>query len=270
MLKTNIKLINTIEYYFRIWLMMCKNSFLIYLNNRTILTIFLTGKILRFVLFFAFLFYLVTGVKSLSGYSVDQTIFFFITFNIIDVMSQFLFREVYRFRSYIVSGDFDHILVKPMNPLFRVLFGGADFVDLITIPPLLYIAYTIGSKILVSPVALFYYLLLIISGILISAAFYIVVLSLAIITFEIDHSVMIFRDLTKLGSIPIDVYKEPLRFVLTYIIPVGVMISVPAKVFMGFTSFSGSLASFLVAGVGLYLSLRFWDIALKKYSSASS
>jgi len=40
--------------------------------------------------------------------------------------AQLLFRDVYRFRPKVVSGDFDLILVKPINPLFRVLLGGAD------------------------------------------------------------------------------------------------------------------------------------------------
>ena len=54
---------------------------------------------------------------------------------LIDVISQFLFREVYRFRPLVVSGEFDLVLVKPVSSLFRSLAGGADVIDLITIPP---------------------------------------------------------------------------------------------------------------------------------------
>ena len=52
------------------------------------------------------------SLNTLAGYTGTQVIFFFLTFNIIDVTSQFLFREVYRFRPMIVSGDFDFVLVN--------------------------------------------------------------------------------------------------------------------------------------------------------------
>lgn len=262
--------IKTMKYYLRIWLLMNKNSFLIYLNNKLILGVFLLGKVLRFSFFTAFLYFLVTGAQDLAGYTVTQTLFFFLTFNLIDVISQFLFREVYRFRSYVVSGDFDLILLKPFSPLFRVLFGGADIIDLITLPPLLFAVIYFGIQISSGPLASLYYILLLFNGLLIAMAFHILVLSLGIITLEIDHSVMIFRDITKLGTIPVDVYRQPLRAVLTYIIPVGVMVSFPVKALIGLVSFWGVLLSFTLGGLLVFLSLRFWKLALTKYSSASS
>src|SRR3989344_7650830 len=130
------KVFSRFFYYFKIWLMMSKNSFIIMLSQKPVLVLFFIAKIVRFGFFFAFLYFLVIGSNNLAGYSSLQTIFFFLTFNVIDVVSQFFFREAYRFRQLIVSGDFDLILVKPFNALFRVLMGGADIVDLVTIPPL--------------------------------------------------------------------------------------------------------------------------------------
>lgn len=249
---------------------MNKNSFLVYLNNKIILGVFLLGKVLRFSFFTAFLYFLVSGARDLAGYSVTQTLFFFLTFNLIDAISQFLFREVYRFRTYIVSGDFDLILLKPFSPLFRVLFGGADIIDLITLPPLIFAVGYFGSQISAGPVASFYYVLLLINGLLIATAFHILVLSLGIITLEIDHSVMIFRDITKLGTLPIDIYRQPLQLILTYLVPVGIMVSFPVKALIGMVSFWGVVLSFLFGGLLIFLSLRFWNFALTKYSSASS
>src|SRR3989344_823675 len=155
------KLVKRLIYYFRLWIFFSKNAFMVYLNQKKILAIFLTGKILRFAFFTMFLYFLVTGTGNLAGYSIDQTIFFFLTFNIIDVFAQFLFREVYRFRPLIVSGDFDLILQKPMSSLFRVLMGGADFIDLITIPPLIIATWYIGMKLGPETLNIFYYLVLI-------------------------------------------------------------------------------------------------------------
>ena len=250
--------------------MMSKNSFLVMLTQKKIFALFLFGKILRFGFFAAFLFFLVRGADSLAGYSINQTMFFFLTFNVIDISAQFLFREVYRFRPLIISGDLDLVLVKPMNTLFRVLMGGADFMDLVTIPPLLFAVVYLGGLLNPSMLQVTYYVLLIINGLLIAAAFHIAVLSLGIITLEIDHTIMIYRDLTNLGRLPVDIYRQPLRGVLTYLIPVGVMITLPGKALMGLVTPFGVLASFALGLVVIFASLKFWKFALTRYTSASS
>jgi len=240
-------------YYFKIWWMMSKNSFLSMLAHRVGVIVFLLGKILRFTFFVAFIYFLLVKTETLAGYTLNQTIFFFLTFNLIDIVAQFLFREVYRFRPLVVSGGFDLVLTKPISALFRSLMGGADVLDLITIPPLFAAIYYLGRFLNPLPIQVLFYLLLIFNGLIIATAFHIAVLSLGIITLEIDHTIMIYRDLVNLGRFPIEIYKQPLRGILTYLIPVGIMISLPAKSLMG-----------------LVISVSFWNFALKHYTSASS
>jgi ABC-2 type transport system permease protein len=256
--------------YLKIWWIMSKNSFVMVLSQRLSLSVFLIGKVLRFIFFFLFLFFILKGAGTLAGYSGTQVIFFFLTFSIIDVTSQFLFREVYRFRPMIVNGDFDFVLAKPLNALFRVLLGGADIIDLITIPPLVIATVYFGSLLKPGFIEIILYLALLMNGFLIAAAFHIVVLSLAIITMEIDHMVMIYRDITSLGRLPVDIYKQPLQMFLTYLIPVGVMITVPAKAMMGVAAPLGIVMAFVVGILSIFISLKFWNYALTKYTSASS
>lgn len=256
--------------YLKVWWLMSRNSFTMVLGQKLALSVFLTGKILRFIFFFGFLYFLLLGNSTLAGYSGNQIIFFFLTFNLIDVITQFLFREVYNFRPMIVNGDFDLVLVKPLNALFRVLMGGADVIDLVTIPPLIILTIYYGSLLHPSVLSTLYYVLLLANGFLIATAFHIIVLSFAIVTLEVDHTVMIYRDLTSLGRLPVDIYKEPLKAFLTYLIPVGIMITLPAKAAMGLVAPTGILVAFLVGAVALLVAFRFWNYALTKYSSASS
>mgnify|MGYP001597960007 FL=1 len=256
--------------YFKVWWMMSKNAFIQVLINKFGALVFLTGKILRFAFFMAFIVFLLKGTQNLAGYNMTQTIFFFLTFNLVDVLSQFLFREVYRFRPLVVSGGFDLVLTKPISPLFRSLMGGADILDFFTIPPLIFAVVVIGRSLGPTLAASSYYVLLVINGLILATAFHIVVISLGIITLEIDHTIMIYRDLTNLGRFPIDIYKEPLRGILTYLIPVGVMITLPAKALMGLVGPGGVIVSFAIGLGALYLANRLWGYALKKYTSASS
>lgn len=232
--------------------------------------LFVFAKTVRFFFFFGFLYFLLKGTKTLAGYDQNQVIFFFLTFNVVDIFAQFLFREVYRFRPLIVSGDFDLVLVKPVNPLFRALMGGADIIDLTTIIPLFFAVFYVGKLLSPNSAQILLYSILLLNGIFIAMAFHIAVLALGIITLEIDHTILIYRDLKNLGRLPIDIYKQPLRGLLTFIIPIGMMITFPAKALMGLLAPSGALIAFIFAAVSVYLSLKFWSFALTKYTSASS
>ena len=263
-------MIKRLKYYLKIWWMLTRDSFSVVLGQRLALLFFLTGKILRFIFFLGFLYFLVVGVQSLAGYTSNQAIFFFLIFNVVDVISQFLFREVYRFRPKIVSGDFDLTLVRPANALFVSLAGGADLMDFITIPPLLIATIYIGLQLQPSVINVAYFVLLLINGLVIATAFHIAVLAFGILTTEIDHTIMIYRDLTSFARFPVDIYKQPLAGILTYLIPVGIMITYPAKALMGLLGTGAILISFGIGILGIYLSIKFWNFALTKYASASS
>lgn len=263
-------MIHKLIYYLKIWWLMSRNSFMAVLPRRSVLLVFVSAKVLRFLFFFAFLYFVLKSTKTLAGYDQYQVIFFFLTFNVVDMFAQFLFREVYRFRPLIVSGDFDLVLIKPVNALFRSLMGGADVIDLITIVPLLILVFYIGKSFDPTSYQIILYLILLLNGLVIAAAFHVAVLALGIITFEIDHTILIYRDLKNLGRLPIDIYKQPLQGILTYLVPVGIMVTLPAKALMGLMTPSGALTSLFFAITSIYVSLKFWNFALTKYTSASS
>jgi len=266
-----LSFISRIAKYFFIWAKVSLASFQISLASRWTAIVFILGKTLRFIFFMGFIWILVKNAQNLAGYNVDQVIFFFLTFNLVDIISQFLFREVYRFRQKIVSGDFDLVLVKPLNSLFTVLMGGADILDLITIPPLIVLIGIFAAKLgSLSFWNILGYGAFILNSVLIAASFHIVVLAIGVLTTSVDHTIMIYRDLSSMGRIPIDFYREPIRGILTFVIPIGIMMAVPAKFmikiinpFIIFYAIFFSLFSLVVAA-------RFWNFALKRYSSASS
>lgn len=249
---------------------MSKNHFSTMFTYRVGVFVFIVGKLMRFGFFLAFIYFLLIRTNTLAGYTLQQTIFFFLTFNLIDVIAQFLFREVYTFRYLVVSGSFDLVLVKPMSALFRSLMGRADVFDFFTIPPLIFAIYYMGMQMGPTLTQAILYVLLLLNGLLIATAFHIATLSLGMATLEIDHTIMIYRDLVNLGRLPIDIYQQPLRGILTYLVPVGIMISLPVKALMGLVSTTGVLVSLGLGFVMFILSLRFWNFALTKYTSASS
>lgn len=260
-----------IKKYLKIWWLFAINSFQVQLMVRWAMLLFLLAKILRFTIFIIFIVILLQRTNALAGYSLDQTILFFLSFNLVDILSQLLFREVYRFRPAIVQGTFDFYLIKPISPLFRALATGPDLLDFLTLIPLIFaIVFFIERLNILNPMGILLYILLITVAFIIALSFHILVLSLAILTTEIDHAVMVYRDIVAMGRMPVDIYREPIRGFITFIIPVGIMMTFPTKALMGLLS-----PIFIIYAVGLavlmyFISIRVWGYALKKYSSASS
>lgn len=255
----------------RIWFFYSTSSYQQTFASRMAAIIMLLGKSIRILVFASFLVFLLQGTKGLIGYSTHQVIFFYLTFNLIDTLGQVFFREVYRFRQLVVEGNLDSVLTRPINPLIRVLLGGTDLLDTVMLLILILVVGFYGINYISSnPADYLIYILLILNAFLLSAAFHIFVLGFAVIFLSVDHIIFMYRDMTSLMRVPVDIYKEPLRGIITFLIPLGIMYTFPAKALMGLLNPGFLLISFGIGGLFLLLSLWFWKYSLRYYQSASS
>jgi ABC-2 type transport system permease protein len=237
-------------------------------QSRQTIFLFTLGKILRFVFLFGVIFLVFSKTKIIAGWSLKQVVILYLTFNFIDTFSQLLYREVYRFRPQVISGNLDLILVKPYHPFLRVLIGGVDFLDLLLLVPYFFLLLFFIFQEKISFFSFFLYLTLVINGLIISTAFHIFVLALGLLTTEVDNAIMIYRDILNLGRFPIEIYQQIISFIFTFIIPIGVMITFPVKALFHFLSFNNVVFAFFISFLFLLLSIKFWQIGLKKYQSA--
>ena len=257
--------------YLKLYWFFTKTTTQLALQSRFGSIFFLIGKLIRFFILFYFLYILVSQTKTLAGFDLYQVIFFYATFNLIDVIPQLLLRETYRFRYYVVQGFLDHILTKPMSPLFRSLFGGSDALDipmlLLSLGFLIYSGMHIGE---INLTGILLYTFLVANALIIAFAVHIFILGLGIITADIDNSVMLYRDVTRMGQIPVDVYKAPVSFLITFVLPVGIMITFPVKALLGILDWQYFLIAVIFSTGSLIASLKFWQFSLRQYQSASS
>ncbi|MFH0937420.1 MAG: ABC-2 family transporter protein [Candidatus Daviesbacteria bacterium] len=259
-----------IKKYLKVFWLISKSAVLVSLNSRYGAVFFIFGKVLRIVTFSYFLFILVSSTKTLANYTVLQTILFFLVFNLVDSGAQFLFRDVYRFRSRVVNGELDGYFSKPISPLLRSLLGGIDVLDFVVLIPLFGVIVWLIPQVATSIFQIILFGLLLINSFIIATAFHIFVLGLGITTTEVDHAIMMYRDFTSMGKIPIDVYRYPISAIFSTIIPIGVMMTLPAKALMGLASPQAIVISLAIGISVFYLSLKYWNYAVTKYSSASS
>ena len=119
-------------------------------------------------------------------------------------------------------------------------------------------------------VNILFYVLLLANGLLIATALHVAILAFGILTMEVDGLTWLYRDFLTLGQLPIDAYRQPIRALLNFVIPIGIMITVPTRMLLGLSSPVVLITATVVGTTTFLISLKLWKIALKKYSSASS
>ncbi len=256
----------------KIWLMYTSRAAQSALLTTWAGILFIIGKIVRFLLFFVFLFAVLSAAKNLAGYNREQVIFFFLIFTLVDAMVQFLFRGVYHFRPLVVSGDYDLDLLKPLPSFFRPIFGYTDILDFVTLIPLwIYFLWFVFVNHLFAGVGdLILFFLLLGNSLILAFAFHLFICAICVLTTEIDHLVWVYRDLTSMARFPTDIYQKFIQGILTFTIPVVILFTVPAKALLGLLSWPWIALAFGISVLFLWGSLKFWKYSLKRYSSASS
>jgi len=253
--------------YLKIWLRTTFLSFQSYLTTRGASLMYILGKLLRFG-FFLIMIVVVFDKKKIAGYGQQEIMAFFLIFNLLDLLGQLFFRGIYYFRHKVVTGQFDLILLKPVNSLFQILTAQTDFLDIPLLLIVIVMLIRLGLGITLVNFILF--LLLVFCGFLIITAIHVLVASVGIMTTELDHIIWIYRDLSIMARLPIDIYLGPVKAFLTFIIPIALIFTFPAKALLGLLSWQGAVCSFAGSWLLLTTSLKFWRFALTKYSSASS
>ncbi len=258
--------------YARIWLALAQNSFSTQMSTSLGSAGYLVGKLARLFFFLTYLLAIFKNLPTLKGYTLAQVVLFFMTFNLVDVGAQFLFRGLYGVKYLIEEGDFDKIITQPAHPLFRISVMGVDFLDLLTLIPVGCVTLWTLARLPAPPTAtgVFLYGLLMLNALLIAYAFHVAVGALSVRTHEFESAIWVYRDVMTLGRFPVNIYNDVLRGLFVTVVPVGVMITFPAQALMGLLTWKWV---FYALGLGLIVNAcaqMFWRSSLREYTSISS
>lgn len=261
-----------LQKYWHVWYITASNAFQMTFVHRGSNLLFLTGKIVRFVITLLFLGVIKKNVATFQGYTTDQLVVFFLTYSIVDQIAQTLYRGVYLFSMLVRDGSFDFYLSKPISPLFRALTGRPDINDAVFLIPTLMVTWIMVSQLSLSitPWTLLLYIILVCNALVIATALHICVLVFGILTTEVDGLIWFYRDISQFGRFPITIYQEPIRLALFFIIPIGMMITIPTEVLIQAPPSYSILAALSMGVLSILVSALLWKWGLRKYSSASS
>ena len=259
--------------YLRVWLKLTAQLFQSQIaNSRGAALLFIMGKLLRLATACLLVYVVVGRAKLISGYSLNQAIFILLLFNLIQTFSQLFLRGVYMFRQKVIDGTFDFYLLNPLSELFYSLFSYTDPLDIVVFIPYLFLtgwglvnagyALTVWSALIILLITILTFIMVI--------SWHILIISIGVRYLEVDNTIMLYRDIERMGAFPVDIYGKLGQFLLTYLAPFALMATIPAKYIFGQYNPLLLIVIALIAYLELRLSIWFWQRCLIHYSSSSS
>lgn len=264
---------NHFKSYIRVWLKLTTQQFQSQIaNSRGAAILFIFGKLFRLATAFLMLYVIMDKAKLIVGYTLNEAIFILALFNFVSTLSQLFMRGIYIFRQKVIDGTFDFYLLNPLNELFYSLFSYTDPIDTLLVIP--YLALVGWSAIYAGYPLSFTTIILLITFLIVAfimtLAWHVVILAVGVKYLEVDNTIMLYRDLEKMASLPIEIYGKYGAGILTYIFPFALMATIPARFVFGLFNPLYLLGFCLLALAQLKLAHYFWKRSLMSYSSASS
>src|SRR5262245_1171872 len=220
------------------------------------------------------------NVKEMNGWSRDQFFAFMATGMIINTLIEaFFMPNCANFSELIRTGNLDFALLKPIDTQFLISFEKLDFGALchLLLPVALlgYALVDLGRPLGAVDVAM--YLGLVAVGI---AFFYSLMIVLASTSIWLGRNQGLYEFwfyITIFARYPRNIYGgsrigDLLRIAFSYVLPILLVITVPAEVVVGkvLTPSWITVVTIAAAGLGLLVSRRVFHLALRSYRSASS
>ena len=213
-------------------------------------------------------------IENIRGWGHGEILIFIGTFSLIDSINMVIFFfGVISIPEKIQTGELDLYLTKPVNPLLRITF---EKVNPGAIPLLLFSACIIGYGVRESGMNLSY----------VNAIGYLVmVLLMTILFYDMDlllrcfaYFVFSVNNLVKIENTAMDLcMKIPgiafdgiYEFFFYFILPYGVIATLPTQALIGALSAKGLIFGVVIVCIFTFIALSFWTYGVHRYESASS
>lgn len=209
----------------------------------------------------------------LSGWTRDEIIFIYGFFMVpFAVFGSFF--NIWDFNErYIVKGELDRILTRPIHSLFQVILERMELESLFgALTGIAVMVYAgINLKLTLSWYDPFLFIVLVLGGALVYAGVFIM---LACISFWADAKTSIMPMMYNIGNYgryPVDIYNKIIKFVLTWILPFAFVGVYPAAYFLEkeewyFYAFMTPVMGIFFFGMSVFV----WNQGVKKYRGAGN
>jgi len=210
---------------------------------------------------------------SLGGWLPDEVLALVGVYTLVGgLIGLVVYPSLEQFIMSVRDGMLDFTLMKPVDAQMVISLYSVDIWKLIDIAlgfVLLVISLArLGERIGLPQAALFLGMLL--TGGAIIYSFWLILSTLSFWFVRVENILEIFRSMYEAGRWPISLYPPWLRFILSFIVPVAFVTTVPVEALTGRLTGNTLVIAAVLAVVLLVVSRIFWRIGLHQYSGASA
>ena len=232
---------------------------------------------LQFIMGFAIIKFVVESFGQISGWNYGQLAFLYGLSVISHALSMIFFVQGWFMGYYVIEGDFDRYLTRPLGVLYQFFFTNINIFGVTDLIPgiLVFIYGCVKCGIRVTPLFILHVLITLAGATLIRGGIYILLGSTSFHTRSaVDFGQYTQEIMDKTTMYPLSMYPESMQFILTYLIPVGWISFYPASVLLGIDSaYNAMLIPLITLAVGILVMLiagAYFNMGLRKYESAGN
>jgi ABC-2 type transport system permease protein len=211
-------------------------------------------------------------VKAVAGWTKYEVFFLLGTSHVIlRLFGTFFMRNLMQVPNLIRTGELDFYLLKPVHPQFLISTRYASFDSLtdtaIGFALMFYALVKLEAQVTLGGALAF--AVLVVNGV----ALYYVMMFIAVTLsfwFVRFHVMEIWWQMTNMARQPAEIFRGTLAMILTYCLPMLVVVNFPVKAYLGRLTWPLGLWGIGVTAALLAFSAWFFQLALTRYRSASS
>ncbi len=211
-------------------------------------------------------------VPALKGWSRDELIFiygyFLVPFSIFNATSANLWNFAER---YVVRGELDRVLTRPLNSLFQVLLETVEVESLLGGLGGVALMAWAGRRLAldVSWADLPLLLALTVGSVLVYNGIFVALASVAFWTDSRSGLIPLVWNLHVYGRYPVEIYDRWLRFLLTWVLPISFTAFYPATYLLDRAAWRSYALATPAVGLAVFaLGLLAWNAGLRRYRGA--
>lgn len=257
--------------YFRLWFKLIKLSLMEGFEYRANVLLHILAKLLWTAMTLIFFEVIYLHTDEIVGWGKSEVLILFGTFLMVRALFASFFSDgPSTLPELIQTGRLDLLLAKPVSSQFTISVRETDLGDLTRLfLGVFLVLHSFGDlNIVASAGQIIAYLLLIPTSVISLYSLYFMVLTTSIWLVRLDNAGEVINTIIFLGKFPVSVFPKTVTFLLTFVFPVAFAGMVPAQVLLNRFSWPLVIYGLCISIVLLYLSHRFWNFALRHYTSA--
>lgn len=273
-----MRMLKTFKHYARVSLACIRMAFLTIVEYPSSIIGWLISNPIQFVVGFATIQFVVQQFGQINGWTYGQLAVLYGLSVISHALSMIFFVQGWFMGQYVIEGEFDRFLTRPMSVLYQFFFTQINIFGVTDLIPGIFVfaygcdkihfLWTISNVLCI--------LGMLIGATLIRGGIYIFLGTTSFFTRSANDFGQYTQEIfDKTTMYPISMYPESFQFILTYIIPIGWVSFYPVSGLLGIgtqvSTLSGVVGLTIVIGIlVMIIAGLFFRFGLRSYESAGN